>query len=438
MTKITDKEKKMDLYNELSQNNIDDYLMHSKVTGMGASVFLFIGFLVSILFYEIDFFKDSYLSNLFEKMFLDYLTYMIYFTTVFAFFNLILYRYYSFLYNRSINNDSDMFLFSKNFRLMVIELLVTIFMPIPHINFTIQNFNYEEEIITFYTLNQIQCLFMSIRLFVVINIILKNLSYSSVRMNRILKISNIEESVLFIVKCLIKKRPYQFFAVCLIGSMLIFTYAIRICELPLVVKLDNSSFQSYITTLWMIMITMTTVGYGDYNPKTIPGRSLGFILSIWGVFLLSMIVIILFNSLELSFEEKQALLIFNRLETKKPLGDCAAKLIAETWKLRRNNKTDPQKIFEIKQEFKALQKQLKKVDSTQYDHFFEQLNIYFENINNNIQKLSQIQISLMALKNEFNDINNALNDDESYEEEKISQITEKNGEDEWDTPQTNK
>jgi len=52
------------------------------------------------------------------------------------------------------------------------------------------------------------------------------------------------------------------------------------------------------------MITMTTVGYGDYNPKTLPGRMIGFILCIWGIFLMSTIVIILFQSLELKYEEK--------------------------------------------------------------------------------------------------------------------------------------
>lgn len=434
MAKESTKEHSHENHVDLGQNNIDHYLMQTKVTGMAALVFLFIGLLASGLFFEIDFFKDSYLSDLHDRGFFSYLVYTIQITSFLSCCCLVTYRYYSFLYNKSINNESNMFIFSRNFKILIIELIITLFMPIPYIDFTVQNFNYEEEIITFYTLNQIQCLMMSTRLFIICNIILKNLPHSSVRMNRILKICNIEESLLFIVKCLIKKKPYEFFIVCLIGSLFIFTYVIRICELPLVVKLENSSFQSYLTTLWMVMITMTTVGYGDYNPKTIPGRAFGFILCIWGVFLLSMIVIILFNSLELSFEEKQALLIFNKLEAKKPLADCAARLIAETWKLRKSGDNDPKKIFEIKQEFKHLQKQLKKVDSTQYDHFFEQLNIYFENINNNIQKLSQIQITLLALKTEFDDINSALDKNYSYEQERVSEISEKDDEDDIDIP----
>ena len=39
----------------------------------------------------------------------------------------------------------------------------------------------------------------------------------------------------------------------------------------------------YEVDVWWTVVTMTTIGYGDYFPKTLPGRSLTFILSIWGV-----------------------------------------------------------------------------------------------------------------------------------------------------------
>ncbi len=69
----------------------------------------------------------------------------------------------------------------------------------------------------------------------------------------------------------------------------------------------------------MVVITMTTVGYGDYNPKTIPGRTIGFVLCIWGIFIMSLIVIILLGSSELEFEEKEALYIFNKLQKQEKL-----------------------------------------------------------------------------------------------------------------------
>lgn len=113
-------------------------------------------------------------------------------------------------------------------------------------------------------------------------------------MDEIMQSCDIDENLLFVIKCLLKKYPYMFFIFCLFISILIFSFGIRICELPLAIRLEDESFESYATTIWVVMITMTTVGYGDYTPKTVPGRTMGFVLCIWGVFLMSMIVIILF------------------------------------------------------------------------------------------------------------------------------------------------
>ena len=44
---------------------------------------------------------------------------------------------------------------------------------------------------------------------------------------------------------------------------------------------------------------MTTVGYGDMYPVTIFGRAFGFIVCMWGVLVISLMVVTLSNMLEL-------------------------------------------------------------------------------------------------------------------------------------------
>lgn len=50
------------------------------------------------------------------------------------------------------------------------------------------------------------------------------------------------------------------------------------------------------------MITMGTVGYGDYSPKTYLGRSLLFLASITGIIVASLLILTLstYLSMELS------------------------------------------------------------------------------------------------------------------------------------------
>ena len=56
-------------------------------------------------------------------------------------------------------------------------------------------------------------------------------------------------------------------------------------------------FGYYWNCFWCIIITMTTIGYGDYFPRTILGRSIIVLASISGVFMVSILVVALTNTL---------------------------------------------------------------------------------------------------------------------------------------------
>jgi voltage-gated potassium channel Kch len=79
--------------------------------------------------------------------------------------------------------------------------------------------------------------------------------------------------------------------------VLVFGYAIRICESPLT-KISSSGnfFLSYPNSFWNIIVTMTTLGYGDFFARTILGRIFIFAICITGIFIVSMMVVTLTNS----------------------------------------------------------------------------------------------------------------------------------------------
>jgi hypothetical protein len=46
----------------------------------------------------------------------------------------------------------------------------------------------------------------------------------------------------------------------------------------------------------MTVITMTSVGYGDFKPQSVFGRLIGTICVSWGVLIVSIMVVVLINA----------------------------------------------------------------------------------------------------------------------------------------------
>lgn len=63
---------------------------------------------------------------------------------------------------------------------------------------------------------------------------------------------------------------------------------------------DAKDFGMYLNCFWCMIITMATVGYGDYYARTIPGRFVTLIAAIVGVFLVSIMVVALTNTLNMN------------------------------------------------------------------------------------------------------------------------------------------
>lgn len=87
--------------------------------------------------------------------------------------------------------------------------------------------------------------------------------------------------------------------------------------------------------IWLTIITMTTVGYGDLFPRTLIGRIIDVFLIIWGIFIVSLMVVVLTNTLNMDMSEKRALTVLNRLDLKAIQKKHAANYIIIAWKKQR-------------------------------------------------------------------------------------------------------
>jgi hypothetical protein len=78
---------------------------------------------------------------------------------------------------------------------------------------------------------------------------------------------------------------------------------------------------------------MTTIGYGDKYPKTLPGRILTFVLSIWGVIIVSLMVIALSTYVEPTKAQLKAFHMMTHLNNKDEVYESSSQLIGAFFKV---------------------------------------------------------------------------------------------------------
>ena len=105
------------------------------------------------------------------------------------------------------------------------------------------------------------------------------------------------------------------------------------------------------------------MGYGDFYPTTILGRTILFMVCIWGVCLLSLMVITITNLLSLNPLENKAMNLILRLSKRQNLKAKAAEILTLTAKfsihLKRNNNNETvDKRKETKNFVSSLRKNL--------------------------------------------------------------------------------
>lgn len=66
-------------------------------------------------------------------------------------------------------------------------------------------------------------------------------------------------------------------------------------------------FDNYFQSIWVIVVTMTTVGFGDLVPFSYIGRTIIMITSFWGAFLISLLIVSVGKIFELSRNQRKAM-----------------------------------------------------------------------------------------------------------------------------------
>ena len=114
----------------------------------------------------------------------------------------------------------------------------------------------------------------------------------------------------FTIQSLVRIRPYTMLLLFWIPISMILAIMIRVFERPYI-DCTHLDYDPYSNALWLAMMTITTVNYADFYPTTHYGRIVAMLAGIWGLFLISMMVIIMSRSFSLTIHQQQALYQIN-------------------------------------------------------------------------------------------------------------------------------
>lgn len=121
--------------------------------------------------------------------------------------------------------------------------------------------------------------------------------YMSPRAERICKMYGAKSGAIFCLRSIFKDSPFTFMTATFLTSVIIFSFLFRIAEYQIY---SVSCLTMYSDMAWMTVITMTSVGYGDYTPKTPVGRLIGALCVSWGVLIVSVMVVVLTNTFSMN------------------------------------------------------------------------------------------------------------------------------------------
>jgi hypothetical protein len=131
----------------------------------------------------------------------------------------------------------------------------------------------------------------------------------------------------FALKALMKDQSLFLISLMLLSVMLVFGYNVRLFEREV-----QEDFSYLSTSFWFCLVTMTTVGYGDYFPLTHSGRTITILMAFCGNFIVSLFVVSLTNMLEFIAPEKRAYSLLVRLKSKDDQRIFGLKVVASVYK----------------------------------------------------------------------------------------------------------
>jgi len=141
----------------------------------------------------------------------------------------------------------------------------------------------------------------------------------------------------FALKALQKENPFFTLGIIFVLTCVCFGFSLRNFELHFWEAQNelNQNWRYHWNAIWCIFVSMTTVGYGDFYPKTHLGRFIIIVACVFGIYFVSMTMVFMTGRSVLNEPEMKAYKLIVRLKLRTELKDIEAKIILHSFNIAR-------------------------------------------------------------------------------------------------------
>lgn len=311
-----------------------------------------------------------------------------------------------------ILSETDGLCSSGLIKYLTLEILVLFWTNPPYINYfftgTMEGYDFA------FSLGGVICIINMFKSYLIIRVYTYFAKWTTETATSLCNNWGVNPGVHFAFKAELKYRPFSILTIIFISVMISFGFALRTFEFFAVSKgtdytslkgegNDQDYLKDFINSIWIIVLTMTTVGYGDFVPNENYGRVICVISCILGMLLVSVIVVSLAIISEFSEEEKKAYSLLKKLNADNNVILKAAEVISALSILRmramsKNSKLSErfvyimklkQSISVFKDDFKIASSMSLPLDRT-FKIINQEIKENYDNLTENIKELKKI------------------------------------------------
>lgn len=250
-------------------------------------------------------------------------------------------RYLDYLKEYVYKKESDTpFRKTEFFYFMLFEILTISIFQYPNINFYFIQFELGNTIIfPISTILSSICIFRLCYSFKIFKNITK---WSTLQAESICEAFVCKANSSFAFKALQKEYPFITLTGIFLLTCICFGFSLRNFELlyweSQEVKIQDWTYEW--NAVWCIFVAMTTVGYGDFFPKTHLGRFLVIVACLVGTYFVSMMMVFMTQKSILDESEFKAYKLITRLKLRREIKSIQAVLVYKTLELKKSKNQD--------------------------------------------------------------------------------------------------